>query len=161
MPNDSKQVVLEYYDRLNSHDLSSAADLLSPDCRVTVADAQLDRSAYLEFLGLWMTGFPDLRTRLDEVIAEGSSVVVRSTWEGTHDGTFLGAPPTGRRVTFGSFSTSRVQDGRIAERRILANLFGVLQQIGDLSWRVPPKGEQVRDIAMDLTATLRSMPVAE
>ena len=163
MPDDSKAVVQEYYERLNSHDLRLAGELLSDDCRVTVADKELDKDAYLEFLDGWISGFPDLRNRLDDVVAEGSMVAVRSTWQGTHDGPFAGAPATGRRVTFGSFSTSRVDGGRIVERRLLANFFGVLQQIGDVSWRPRAGGGALdaRDIAADLTAAVRALPATE
>ena len=35
---------------------------------------------------------------------------------GTHRGAYLGAEPTGRRVTFKGIEVIRVRDGRIAER---------------------------------------------
>ena len=162
MADDAKQVVQDYYKRLNGHDLGSASELLSEDCAVTVADERLDREAYLDFLRSWISAFPDLRNRLEEVVAEASAVAVRSTWEGTHEGPFVGAPATGRRVTFGSFSTSRVEDGRIVERRILANVFGLLQQIGDVSWRAHSAGASgTRDIAGDITAAVRVLPATE
>ena len=125
MPGDGKQVVQEYYERLNRHDLAGAAELLSDDCAVTVADSLLDRNGYLDLFRSWLAGFPDLGNTVEEVVADGDTVAVRSIWEGTHDGGFAGIPPTGRRVRYGSFSFSRVEDGRITQRHLLANLFGV------------------------------------
>jgi steroid delta-isomerase-like uncharacterized protein len=162
MTDDGKQIVREYYERLNRHDLGSAGELLGDACAVTVADEQLDRDAYLDFLRSWISAFPDLTNRLEEIVAEGSTVAVRSTWEGTHEGPFAGAPATGRRVTFGSFSTSRIEGGRIVERRILANVFGVLQQIGDVSWRAQSAGAaEARDLATDITTAVRALPATE
>jgi steroid delta-isomerase-like uncharacterized protein len=169
MPDNGKQVLLKYYERLNRHDLAGAAELLSEDCAVTVADSSLDREGYLDLFSSWLAGFPDLGNTVDEVIADGGTVAVRSTWEGTHDGGFVGIPPTGRRVRYGSFSFSRVEAGRITQRHLLANLFGVLQQIGDLSFRMPPAGresapeapETARDLAKGVADAFRAMPATE
>jgi len=162
MQDEGKQVVLEYYERLNRHDLAGAAELFSDDCKVTVADSALDLEAYLDLLRSWLTAFPDLHSTVEAVVAEGPTVAVRSTWEGTHRTAFVGIPSTGRRVRYGSFSFSRVEHGRIIERQLLANLFGVLQQLGDLSFRTTPEAQEpARDVAKDVSAAFRSTPAAE
>ena len=162
MGDDGKQVVLEYYERLNRHDLAGAEELFSEDCAVAVADSELDRRAYMALLDSWLTGFPDLRNTVEEIVAEEHTVAVRSTWEGTHQAAFEGIPSTGRQVRYSSFSFSRVEGGRITERRLVANLFGVLQQLGDLSFRTPLKPQQPeRDLAKDVSAAFRATPGAE
>jgi steroid delta-isomerase-like uncharacterized protein len=162
MGDDGKQVVLEYYERLNRGDLAGAEELFSDDCVVTVADASLDRREYFALLDSWLTGFPDLRNAVEEVVSEGPTVAVRTTWEGTHQAAFVGIPSSGRRVRYSSFSFSRVEGGRITERRLLANLFGVLQQLGDLSFQTPLQAEQpARDLAKDVSAAFRATPGAE
>ena len=45
--------------------------------------------------------FPDGQWINEEQIAEGEKVVTRFTFYGTHQGTFMGIPPTGRRVAVG------------------------------------------------------------
>jgi predicted ester cyclase len=42
--------------------------------------------------------FPDWQWIDEEQVAEGEKLVTRSTFYGTHQGTFMGIPPTGRRV---------------------------------------------------------------
>jgi steroid delta-isomerase-like uncharacterized protein len=172
MPDDAKQVVLEYYERLNRRDLAGAGELFGDDCAVTVADSRLDKAAYLQLLDSWLTGFPDLRNAVEEVVSNGPAVAVRSTWEGTHGEAFAGIPSTGRRVRYGSFSFSRVEDGRIVERHLLANLFGVLHQLGDLSFRPPREApspqarsrdeeQPPRTLAKDVTDAFRAVPSGE
>ncbi len=64
----------QLYERLSDHDLAGVGELLSEDCSITVADRELDRERYREFLDSFFTGFPDLRNTTDEVIAEGDAV---------------------------------------------------------------------------------------
>lgn len=61
------------------------------------------------------TGFPDMRVTLDDLIAEGDKVVVRTTWRGTHTGTYEGIVPTGKTVTRKMIQIFRVADGKIQE----------------------------------------------
>jgi predicted ester cyclase len=42
-------------------------------------------------------GFPDNRHEVEEVVAEGDTVVLRCTLTGTNEGEFMGMPPTGKR----------------------------------------------------------------
>ena len=43
-------------------------------------------------------GFPDIQWTLEETIAEGDKVAARFTMRGTHNGTFYGVPPTGKKI---------------------------------------------------------------
>lgn len=60
-------------------------------------------------------GFPDIHVTIDDLIAEGSSVAVRTTWQGTHLGTYEGIAPTGRQVTRTMLQIFRIVDGKILE----------------------------------------------
>jgi hypothetical protein len=51
--------------------------------------------------------FPDGQWINEEQIAEGEKVVTRFTFYGTHQGTFMGIPPTGRRVAVGGVVIDR------------------------------------------------------
>ncbi len=46
-------------------------------------------------------------------MAEDDRVVVRCRFEGTHDGTFLDMPPTGRRVCTQHIHIYRIQDDMV------------------------------------------------
>jgi predicted ester cyclase len=51
-------------------------------------------------------GFPDIVFSIHEQIAEGDKVVSRFEWTGTHKGSFLGIPPTGRPVRVWGWSST-------------------------------------------------------
>src|SRR6267143_773762 len=52
--------------------------------------------------------FPDGRTTIDDIIAEGDKVVVRATMKGTHKGEFMGIPATWKQVTISGIDVPRV-----------------------------------------------------
>jgi steroid delta-isomerase-like uncharacterized protein len=82
------------------------------------------------WLAMYFAAFPNVRWTLEEQIAEGDKVASRSTWQGTHQGTFLGIPPTGKDVTVAAWTMDRVVDGKIAESRLIMDVLGLLQQLG-------------------------------
>ena len=53
---------------------------------------------------------------------------------GTNRGPFLGAPPTGKVVTYTGFDLNRIERGRIVESWVNYDALGLLQQLG----LVPP-----------------------
>ncbi len=61
------------------------------------------------------TGFPDIEVVIDDVIAEGEKVVVRTTWRGTHRGIYEGVEPTSTVATRTLIQIFRIVDGVIVE----------------------------------------------
>jgi predicted ester cyclase len=57
-------------------------------------------------------------------------VTTFKTYYGTHKGTFLGVPPTNKKIHFETVDAMRVHDGKIKERWGVANLYSVMQQLG-------------------------------
>src|SRR2546423_7249540 len=70
-------------------------------------------SGVKEYFRMVRTGFPDMRVSIDDLIAEYEKVVVRTTWRGTHLGTYYGVPPTGQRVTRTLIQIFMVMDSKI------------------------------------------------
>ncbi len=78
------------------------------------------------------SGFPDLAFPILEQVSEGDKVVSRFEWTGTHQGTFLGIPATGRQVRVWGIVIDRLEEGRIKDTRILMDIFGLMIQLGIL-----------------------------
>ena len=77
-------------------------------------------------------GFPNIVFSIHEQIAEGDKVVSRFEWTGTHEGRFLGIPPTGRPVRVWGMVIDRLKDDRVKDTRILMDILGMLTQLGVL-----------------------------
>jgi steroid delta-isomerase-like uncharacterized protein len=81
-------------------------------------------------IGMMRAAFPDIHWVTDETIAAGDKVVTRFTWTGTHGGTFLGIPATGKSVTVKGVVIDRLRNGKMADSRILMDSLGMMQQLG-------------------------------
>ena len=74
--------------------------------------------------------FPDFRAEIHWQAADGELVTTYKTYHGTHQGTFLGVAPTGRKIHFETVDVMRVRNGKITEHWGVANLFSLMQQLG-------------------------------
>jgi steroid delta-isomerase-like uncharacterized protein len=75
-------------------------------------------------------GFPNITSKIENVVAEGDTVIIRSTLEGKQTGPFLGMPITGKKVTMNDFTMYKISDGKISEMWYETNLLSLMQQLG-------------------------------
>ncbi|HET8772843.1 MAG TPA: ester cyclase [Thermoanaerobaculia bacterium] len=73
--------------------------------------------------------FPDLQVNIHEQIADDEKVVTRKTFAGTHQAEFMGAPPSGRPVSFEVIDILTVRDGRIREHRVVFDSLAIQAQL--------------------------------
>src|SRR5262245_37905776 len=57
---------------------------------------------------MFRSAFPDFHMTVEDTVAEGDFVACRFRQTGTHEGDFLGIPPTGRRVDYGEIALCQV-----------------------------------------------------
>jgi steroid delta-isomerase-like uncharacterized protein len=74
--------------------------------------------------------FPDSYFTVEDMIAEGDKVATRKTFHGTHEGEFMGIPPSGRSVSMGLIDVVRIDDGRVVEHWSVGDSLGLMQQLG-------------------------------
>ena len=75
-------------------------------------------------------GFPDVVSTIEDLIAEGDKVVARWRSRTTHQGEYMGIPPTGKEVEFTGISVYRIEAGKIAESWTVEDELGLMRQIG-------------------------------
>jgi steroid delta-isomerase-like uncharacterized protein len=76
--------------------------------------------------------FPDFRPEIHWQTVDSDIVTTYKTYHGTHLGDFLGVAPTGKAIQFETVDAMRVRDGKITDHWGVANLYSVLQQLGQL-----------------------------
>jgi predicted ester cyclase len=77
--------------------------------------------------------FSDFHLEIEDLVVRGDTAWARMTATGTHDGPFMGHPPTGRSMRIDVFDVIRVADGRMVEHWGVPDRLGVLRQLGLLA----------------------------
>ncbi|WP_342088108.1 ester cyclase [Dyadobacter sp. OTU695] len=72
---------------------------------------------------------PDVHVTIHQQVAQGDLVTTRKTISGTHTGTLLGIPATGRVVNIDVIDIVRVKDGKYFEHWGITSLPEVLSQL--------------------------------
>jgi steroid delta-isomerase-like uncharacterized protein len=81
---------------------------------------------------MFRQAFPDSYFTVEEMVAEGDKVATRKTFHGTHQGEFMGIPPTGQQVSIGLIDIVRIADGQVVEHWSMGDNLGMMRQIGVL-----------------------------
>jgi len=75
--------------------------------------------------------FPDMSQSIQDMVAEGDRVAIRSTLHGTHRGEFLGIPATGKQVALPGIDIIRFdEEGKMIEHWGLFDVPLLMQQLG-------------------------------
>lgn len=76
--------------------------------------------------------FPDAQWKVEEMIAEGNSVIVKQKIKGTQTGQFQNIAPTKRTITNEGIGIYEFKNGKIIHHQIQTDRLGFLQQLGVL-----------------------------
>lgn len=111
-------------DRLDKY---LSPDFLSHDWPSGVTGPRGFKAYYETF----RTALPDARYTVEDLIAEGDRVVVRWRMDGTYQEKFPGidVQPTGQSARLRGVAIYRLEDGVLAERWVVSDLHGLLQEV--------------------------------
>jgi steroid delta-isomerase-like uncharacterized protein len=129
----NKKIARRWADNfLNTGDLSVAEELCAENYRLYFpgVDKPMDYEAAKGVLPAMRAGFPNLRFRIEDIVAEDDWVVCRLSMEGTHKGEFQGVAPTGKRVKMSCLVELRFRDGKIVEDRPFFDRMEMMEQLG-------------------------------
>lgn len=131
---ESKSIISRYFQAWNAGDVSALETIVDP--------GYVDHSAAPgtptglegegQFLRMVRTAFPDAEWTVEDVVAEGDRAAVRVTFRGTHEGDFLGIPPTHKSVAMLGIGIMRFGDGKLVESWISRDRLSLMQQLGRL-----------------------------
>jgi predicted ester cyclase len=135
----NKSIVRKYGALLNAQDVDGALAHFGPGFvdHAVRPGMPLGIEGTRLFFNMLFTAFPDLHGTIEDLIAEGDKVVDRMTCEGTHQGMFMGSPPTGKRVKWSFIDINRIVDGKVVEHWAEVDTMSIMQQLGLVP---PPSG---------------------
>ncbi|MGE5263797.1 MAG: ester cyclase, partial [Acidobacteriota bacterium] len=89
-----------------------------------------NRMGLKQLIAMFRTAFPDLVCTLEDEIVHGDTAAARWAMRGTHQGPFLGNPPTRKSIVVPGILYARMRDSQVVEIWTLVDQMGVLQQLG-------------------------------
>jgi len=124
---------------VSSHDVSRFAEIVAPGYVNHNPFAEPGLEGVKKTFGAIIAGVPDLKVSAEDVFvsADGTRVVGRYRYDGTHAGNFLGYPATGNAFSMRSIDIWRVEEGRFIEHWDELNTLDIFVQVG----AVPPPGQ--------------------
>jgi steroid delta-isomerase-like uncharacterized protein len=139
---ENKAVVRRAYEEVNRGDLDAASGYVAPDMARNGEPA--GREADRRRDGAMRAAFPDLRYDIEDLVAEGDTVVARWRMTGTHEGDLAGptmsVPPSGKRIDLWGMSLCRIEGGMVAENWERFDMMEFLGQLGVI--RSPGQSEE-------------------
>jgi steroid delta-isomerase-like uncharacterized protein len=134
MSEHNKAIVRRLFAELwNTGNLSVADEIFSPNYAhhdPSMPDFGRGPESEKKRATLYRTAFPDLHLTIEDVIAEGETVMTRWSGRGTHKGELDGIAPTGKQFTISGVTVARVSNGKIAEGYVNWDAQGLMQQLG-------------------------------
>lgn len=137
MNGDGISLVRRGIEAVNSGTMAQVApEILAPDfVRHDLAEAFPEfttATGVSDLMNLLLAAIPDYNQEIEDIFSSGDRVAMRWVARGTHQGELLGARATGNAIAINGINIYRIADGRISEVWTLADLAGLLRQLGVL-----------------------------
>lgn len=118
MSEQNKATARRFYDEVfNRGDVSAIDQLCAADFKDhTAMPGQAPGAQGLkQIMGAYFKAFPDMKVKVEEIIAEGDFVAARFSGSATHNGELFGTAPTGKRITFNGIDFLRFKNGKVTD----------------------------------------------
>lgn len=133
-PKDNETLATRYFQEIMSEGkLDVVEEILTPDFQFIIPTQPEPITGYEAFKGFVQylrNAFPDIKFSVLRQTSEGNKVASRWSIEGTHNGEFLGAAPTGNHIKDFGIDIFTIKNGKIASVHVNENDFGLMQQLG-------------------------------
>jgi len=115
-----------------NHDFSRLDEIMRNDYIHHNDDPPQGKAGFKKVHEQFIKAMPDFRYTVKKIIAEGNTVMMYSTVTGTHQGEWLGNPPTGNKLNFDVVDIFRIDNGKIVEHWDVADTLKLFTQVGKI-----------------------------
>ena len=131
---ENKAIYLRTVEYQNAGDLEASLAFTAPDALFN--GQPFGREGDRQRHEMLATAFPDTHYDIQELVAEGETLVARWRMTGTHEGELVGptmsVPPSGKRIDLWGMSLYRMEDGMAKEIWESFDMMEFLGQLGVL-----------------------------
>lgn len=137
----NKEIIVAFTEAFNARNYSAIEEYVAENITEHRSGVMSGRNSTIGFLQSLASAFPDFRTTIDHMIAEGDRVVVFTTTNGTHQGEFIfapGVPPSGNQISFKTADMYRISNGQLVEHWDVIEILDMLTTMGAITFSQPP-----------------------
>lgn len=116
---ENKELIRAYFDALNGKPKPSE-----------LVDQYVAEQPLKDHIAMYEAAFPEYGLVVDQMIAEDDLVSVIGRASGTHKGSFMGMPPTGKSWDVPIHITYQVKDRKIVDHWLVVDTAAFMQQLG-------------------------------
>ena len=128
----------------NNQNVAAIDELYAPNAieHRDLPPFDLDRESAKQYTAPLFSAFPDLHVTIEDMVAEGDTVVTRWTARGTHRGELMDIAPTGKTIAVMGISIGRHDaNGQLVESWTTWDRLTMLQQLDIIL--VPERAREV------------------
>ena len=134
---ENKTIIRKLYEAsFNTGNFELAKELISED--FIAPNGQKGSTQFFDQIKALRTGFPDIKWTVEDLVAEGDKVVIRSSWKGTHTGPFRNYDITRKAITNSAIAVYGLKNGKITRSWLETDRLGFLIAIDVLPDNIIP-----------------------
>jgi len=127
----NKELARQFFEQIwNQGDESAIDRFIAEDAAGNDPKFGVGRESFRLQWRKWRAAFPEINFAVEEIVAEGDTVVTRWRLTGTHLGEYLGKEATGNKVDVDGVSIDRIKDGMVVSGFDAWDSLGFREQIG-------------------------------
>jgi steroid delta-isomerase-like uncharacterized protein len=129
----NQDTMQRFYDELNAGNIGVVDEVLADDFveHDEFPGIEQTKDGVRQFFEMSRAAFPDMSIRVLHIVGEGDVAIAHATFEGTHEGDFMGIAGTGRRVSVPMADVVRFgADGRAVEHWGVTDTGMMMMQLG-------------------------------
>ena len=130
---ENKAIARQFIQVWGNGDLDIIDELAAPSLSVqypVLPQVIRGSKTFRQVMDGFRSAFPDSDLQVEEEIAEDDKVVIRWSFSGTHQGSLLGIPATGKKVKWTGITIYHIVDRKVMEEKGEEDFLGFLRQIG-------------------------------
>ena len=131
-----KSIMESFKLMINTNDKALAEKLIAPDAEfqsLISSEILYGGKGYLSIVDFMRQSFSDIHWEIEDLAAEDNKVAVSWICSGTHDGDFMGMPPSGKKFSFRCMNFYYFNaENKIVKDVAAQGMAGLLESLGVL-----------------------------
>jgi steroid delta-isomerase-like uncharacterized protein len=132
MAEQNKQIARRFLAAFAAADKSTLEQIVAPDLldHNPPPGQKPGREGLIEAVTQYRTAFPDMKLTIESLMADDELVAVTGKVVGTNQGSLMGLPATGKKVSFAYMDMYRIVNDRVVDVWHVEDIAGMMQQLG-------------------------------